>query len=422
MKPYLGFATLIMCCATSWADEIPAWTKEDVVTTIGTGAKAAGSTYDAAKGSLPADAFQARNLTVLGNRAARVQLASQANQLVKSCNDLSKVNQLPLISSAIQIADVGSTVAGRLYEKDLAGAGAELVNEGAKTAVTTAGTLGGAKAGALIGTMFSPVGTVVGGAIGAVVGSFATSAGYDAVVGGSLKGAVDSGFEKSKEDYLNDARKSRHQFLANKEREKAESAERIRQTGEALAEGLIAADADQQARTQSIPTAISAPPDEAVQPADATIPVIPVDCTISVVVWSPEYDRLKIPTTYKILDGNVSGSYSLPTDSGASNGLAAGTIKDNVMTLKTRFRTTGRGSLGNFCTYSYITTGEVDSTLELNRDQSVTIIQPETSTNHYQHTVLSGKWPENSPLQGTSTNPNAKLVGKWEFVRKSESK
>jgi len=148
-------------------------------------------------------------------------------------------------------------------------------------------------------------------------------------------------------------------------------------------------------------------------PADASIPVIPVDCSIRVVVWSPEYDKLKFPTTYKILDGNVSGSYALTTPDGTAEGKITGTIKDNVLSLTNRMRVTNQGSFPDGGRYSSVSTGKEEHSLVLNLDRTVTVIQPETVTMQY---VISGAWPPGAPKQGTSTSPNAKMVGTWEFV------
>jgi hypothetical protein len=148
-------------------------------------------------------------------------------------------------------------------------------------------------------------------------------------------------------------------------------------------------------------------------PPDATIPVIPVDCSIRVVVWSPAYDKLQIPTTYKILDGNVTGSYAVTTADGKVEGKIVGTIKDNVMSLTNSMRVTSQGTFADGGKYSLFSTGKEEHSLVLNLDRTVTVIQPETVTMQY---VVSGAWPPDTPRQGSSTSPNAKLVGKWEFV------
>jgi len=72
-------------------------------------------------------------------------------------------------------------------------------------------------------------------------------------------------------------------------------------------------------------------------PPDASAPVIPVNCTIDVTSWNPKFPKYKIVGTYRVSDGNVSGTAKLtnwpPAGSNMSNYKEKmwfeGTIEDN---------------------------------------------------------------------------------------------
>jgi hypothetical protein len=191
-------------------------------------------------------------------------------------------------------------------------------------------------AGATAGSLFGPVGTLIGGAIGAAVGAVGSSWTYDAASDAlkrnghhNVQSYVDSLAAEDPIDYVEKARQSRREWLA----------ERAKAAG--LAERLASASGTKPPAAATPSNAVAPPPDAAT-PSDAAVPVIPIDCTIDVVMWPAEHPSLKWKGSFQVSGDSVTGRGEMTTSPGAQTESSrqgpmhwtdefTGTRRDNVI-------------------------------------------------------------------------------------------
>lgn len=236
-----------------------------------------------------------------GSRAVRKALAADHNALRTSGQGL--VKAADRLGTATAVADVGGTLAGLVVEGDLRAVPGVVANAAAKNAVTAGGAWAGGGAGAMAGSVFGPVGTLIGGVIGAASGAVGTSWGYDSASDALVRNGhhnvqsyVDSLTAEAPIDYLEKARQSRREWLAER----------------AKAEGL----SEQQARPSGTEPTAATPPDSTTR-SDAAIPVIPVDCAIDLVMWPAESPSIKWHGTLQVNGDTVTGRGEMTTSPGA---------------------------------------------------------------------------------------------------------
>ncbi len=235
-----------------------------------------------------------------GNRAVRKALAADHNALRTSGQGL--VKAADRLGTATAVADVGGTLAGLVVEGDLRAVPGVVANAAAKNAVTAGGAWAGGGAGAMAGSVFGPVGTLIGGVIGAAAGAVGTSWGYDSASDAlkrnghhNVQSYVDSLTAEDPIDYVEKARQSRREWLAER----------------AKADGL----SGRQARASGTEPTATTPPDTAT-PSDAANPVIPVDCAIDVVMWPAESPSIKWHGTFQVNGDTVTGRGEMTTSPG----------------------------------------------------------------------------------------------------------
>lgn len=252
--------------------------------------------YGGASGSIAsAKATKAGQVShAFGPRVVRVALANDHNALLKLGQDMIEGIERYKVSAATTIADVGGTLAGYIVEGDLRAIPGAAANAAAKNVVTGGGAWAGATAGAAAGSFLGPVGTLVGGAIGAATGAVGTSWGYDAASEAlrrngyhDVQSFVDSLVAEAPVDYVELARQARREWAALREQAARDAETRRLYEEQARALGLGSGEARE---VELIDPARPAPvlrPPIATPPPDAAVPVIPLDCTIDVVMRNP---------------------------------------------------------------------------------------------------------------------------------------
>lgn len=322
-------------------DEVVATGKVAVTAEIGHGAGAARA---ARMGKITAGGFNRR----LGNKAARSGLARAGKQVAANVKAVEEALHVPLVSTAVSVTDTASSVAGRVYEGDLVGAGAELVKEGGKQLSTAAGAAAGAKVLAMVAAPFGPVAAGAAAIVGAAGGAAVTAVGYDAYLSEWVGNAVEAD-RKTKEDYVEDAREARRTLPERQARERAEAQWREEWKAVEASSGHAEWGGGQVAllpeRVMSAPIVAPRPADPPTAP-DASRPVLFDDCTIDVTVLYTDYPDLRVKLAFDVRGDTVTGrgEGSNPgrrTDSGFITdqrwtARIEGTLRDNVITTVNR--------------------------------------------------------------------------------------
>ncbi len=301
-----------------------------------------------------------------GNRAARQALAAEHNALRQSGLTAVKAAEKLNLGTATMAADVGGTLAGHLVEGDLRAVPGVVVNAAAKNVTSAGGAWAGGTAGAAIGSVAGPVGTLVGGVVGAAAGAVGMAWGYDATNAAlekrglhSVQRYVDSLAAESPVDYVEKARAARreHQRAQADMQQRAENrksgelpqfVEKAREArGEHLEEQKARREAanewkEKQARRTEAAPATTAPP------ARTDIPVIPVDCTIDVVVWHDDAPSSKWKATFQLQGDTVTMRSEITIPGAEREGYRSGsslyviefqgTRRDNVISGTSRDR------------------------------------------------------------------------------------
>ena len=329
----LALAVALASASGLWADEPqapgrkPTWVERGLEV-ANPYVSAANDALGAAAGGVEASrALRASDISRSeGSRVVRKALAADYNALRTSGQGL--VKAADRLGTATAVADVGGTLAGLVAEGDLRAVPGVVANAAAKNAVTAGGAWAGGGAGAMAGSVFGPVGTLIGGVIGAAAGAVGTSWGYDSASDAlkrnghhDVQSYVDSLTAEGPIDYVEKARQSRREWLAER----------------AQADGL----SGRQARPSGTEPTATTPPDTATA-SDAAIPVIPVDCAIDVVMWPAESPSIKWHGTFQVNGDTVTGRGEMTTSPGAQTEGSrqgpmhwtdefAGTRRDNVI-------------------------------------------------------------------------------------------
>jgi hypothetical protein len=291
-----------------------------------------------------------------GNREVRKVLAAERNALRQSGLTMAKAAEK--LGTAATVADVGGTLAGHLIEGDLRAVPGVAANAAAKSVTASGGAWAGGTAGAAAGSLFGPVGTLVGGAIGAAAGAVGASWGYDATNEAlarnghqSLQGFVDSLAAERPVDYVEKARQAREEHLMAQaeERSRAETRrnvelpEQIEKAREARREYLEAErhKAEEWHEKQDRRAATTPENQTPTPPVDPSKPVIPVDCTIDVVMWNTAASDAKWHGTFRVNGDSVTlhAENTFPGSVGEQNRSGpmrvvndfTGTRRDNVI-------------------------------------------------------------------------------------------
>jgi hypothetical protein len=242
----------------------------------------------------------------VGNRAARKAAADACNAARASGQGAVKAIERFNVGTLTTVADVGGTLAGHLAEGDLRAVPGVAVNAAAKNVTASGGAWAGGAAGAALGSLAGPVGTLVGGAVGAAAGALGASLGYDATNDAlarngyhNVQSYVDSLAAEGPVDYVDKARQARREHLEAREDERRRTekrrsedlgsyVEQAREARRAHLEERERRDAEAQDWRERQDRRADAGPDRPPPAArsDQGIPVIPVDCTIDVVLWS----------------------------------------------------------------------------------------------------------------------------------------
>jgi hypothetical protein len=379
-----------------WTDTEESFLRTPTVL-VQTGLDAAGSHL----ADLEANPVRARDLDrALGNRQIRVQLAAQANELTTKVNAFVKKTKISLLSIGLQVVETGISAPVRIYEGDMAGAAAEVLNEGTKTALVSGlTTWAAAKAGALAGTTFGPVGMVVGGAVAAASTAIVAAGGYDYLLGDAFQRGADYLTERTKESYLEEARQNRREHLERQEalrREKEQLIEEARRNR--------AAHLERQA--------------QAAAPDDAR-PVIPADCALHLTAWNPAHPEYKVEIVFQIQDNEIAGRMLTPAQLGTGvrnhrqELTFTGRLKDNEIHGRwkgvTTWETVGEGRpMGTY--YSQSTT---DLVLTLGVDGSFRGTSTGSGTMSITWQNKRDGYPQDS---NSSWGPHPDtLTGRWKF-------
>ena len=247
------------------------------------------------------------------------------------------------------LADGPAKALGHWSVGQYADGSVELANEGIKTFATTGGAYVGA-GGVLAGmkmmgiggmTIGGPAAGIIGAAIGGVIGAVGGGIIYDGYVSGYVqqvaRGTIDLG--RAGVRYLFDlpaertsfeqAQDARHDFLVRQvvEQRERELRQMYGYEGTAEEEVLLTDRMTDPAKLLG-----NAAP-------DASKPVIPDACTLTLTTWLPKYPDARLTTVCRVESGIVTGTPQFPNSKGPAHELVhkerhtfTGKIEDNQIT------------------------------------------------------------------------------------------
>ncbi len=359
--------------------------------------------------------FRASGQSRAFNNKVRKGWASKGNLARKTIGKVLDTNAAKAVPYATLLTDM-STGLGHVSAGNYAEGSASMINEGAKGVVSSAGGTVGAAAGTAAGvwlatktfgvagfTVGGPVGGIIGGAVGGFVGAVGTGMVYDAYAGETVTGALQHALTSKEPTPFERSVAERHDYRRKKGLydDIAKSiAERERLLMKRYGYDNRATDA----------------------PTDASIPVIPVDCTISMVSWNPKYPKYKIAGTYRVRGGTVSGTAKLtnwpPADAKLLNYKERmwfeGTIEDNRISGIWHDRTSYE-SVSDTCTTISSSKGKAVIQCELRLGGTLKEMVVSTAVvNHTFKNVAEGVVL--TPKTHTSGPSTVQMEGTWSFA------
>ncbi len=164
-------------------------------------------------------------------------------------------------------------------------------------------------------------------------------------------------------------------------------------------------------------TDIANKPAEA-EPPDATIPVIPNDCTLSFTSWTPEHPEMKFEETRTILDGKVTGTNTFRIGNEVVvHAIFEGAIKDNVITGRCTSKFEPIHASTPDTEQIIHNTTITEETLTLHMDGTFSNRGP--YKHEWRREVLRGK--DGGPNQNTQTS-TFETTGRWHILTPAEKK
>jgi hypothetical protein len=237
------------------------------------------------------------------NRAFRGELASKANAVKDQARYVQATYKKSLGWGA-WAADGLASAAGHASVGQWNDAGVVLIDETVKSIGTTGGAIvgSGLAAGAIAGAkmlgiggtvLLGPAGGIVGGAIGGVFGAIAGGIAYDAYAAETVEQWAQS-MMSGPEDPWEQTTSARHEFLVREvvTVKQRELMNRYGYEGRMDEEVLL---------TKPGVDLPGSPP-------DASRPVIPDSCTLTITAWHPDHPESKAEHTLRIDSGVVTGN------------------------------------------------------------------------------------------------------------------